>query len=496
MVASFRAGAHTGYGGGAATSITVTKPTGLAVDDFALVVLQVESGIQTITAPSGWTLKASANSGTTISVYLYWKKMVTADLSATWSFSWSTSSWRTADAIAIQGSTATDPFGGTLGTANGTGTSRTSISYTTSGAGLGFWVHSNFADSGGVTLPSGYTSRATSTDHDFRFVDRADTSGSKTTGTGTGTAVAWVAMAQTILDAAGGTDGAVTAVTATATAAGVVPTVTGGATVAAVAATATATAPLPTVTGGALVASATVTATGLTLPPTVVGEANVSGLVATATATAHAPTVSGGGANGAVSAVPATATAASVTPTVAGSAETTLVAATSTAMAQPPEVTVEASLTGGGPSSATATALPPVVIGGAAVIHVTATATAQAYAPSVQAPGSVGVVVPLIYIQAHCPIPQVGVTNPLFRFEPPTHEAPMRSAERIHRWYRLTHAASVVRVNGVLTTIHQPRPDQILAAGVEGVDWFIGGRVYDVTAEVKAELLAAGFDVG
>jgi hypothetical protein len=53
----------------------------------------------------------------------------------------------------------------------------------------------------------------------------------------------------------------------------------------------------------------------------------------------------------------------------------------------------------------------------------------------------------------------------------------------------------VVRVNGVFQTIHQPRADQIRDAGIEGIDYFLGGRVYDVSAATKAELLAAGYPV-
>lgn len=307
------------------------------------------------------------------------------------------------------------------------------------------------------------------------------------------------------------------AVTATATTLGIPPTVTGGSLVSAVVATATATAHAPTVSSGdspnGTVNAVPATATAAAVAPTVVGGAETASVAATSTAVALPPTVTGGGA---VIAVSATATATAVAPVAIGGAVVASVVATATAQAHAPTVgaagdvevlpppataTAQAHAPVTGISvpavraQATAQAVAPVVGGGATVLVYKTNAMATVYAPVVTGVRNAMVSVPCIQMQGYCPRPRVDVTYPTFRFEPPTHEAPMWTTERPHNYHRLTHAASVVRINGVLTSIHQPRPDQIAAAGEEGVDWFIGGRVYDVTAAVKAELLSAGFPV-
>lgn len=78
-------------------------------------------------------------------------------------------------------------------------------------------------------------------------------------------------------------------------------------------------------------------------------------------------------------------------------------------------------------------------------------------------------------------------------FTPPTHEESMRTNVRPLNYFRLTWAASIVRIGGVLTQVRSPNHDQLTAAGVEGVDWFIGGRVYNVSGSVQTELASRGF---
>lgn len=80
-------------------------------------------------------------------------------------------------------------------------------------------------------------------------------------------------------------------------------------------------------------------------------------------------------------------------------------------------------------------------------------------------------------------------------FEPPTHEEPMRTNVRPLNYFRLTYAKSVVRVNGTFVQIRSPLPEVLEAAGQEGVDYFLGGRVYAITDAIAAELTAAGFPV-
>lgn len=81
-------------------------------------------------------------------------------------------------------------------------------------------------------------------------------------------------------------------------------------------------------------------------------------------------------------------------------------------------------------------------------------------------------------------------------FTPPTHEESIRTLVPPLRYYRLTWANSVVRVNGVFTSIRTPSTQTIAASGgVEGTDFFRGGRTYYVTDAVAAELETAGFSV-
>lgn len=78
-------------------------------------------------------------------------------------------------------------------------------------------------------------------------------------------------------------------------------------------------------------------------------------------------------------------------------------------------------------------------------------------------------------------------------FEPPTHEEPIRTTVKPLCYYRLTYANSIVRINGVLTSVRTPSAAQIAAAGVEGVDYFRGGGQYVVDDATYAELQAGGF---
>lgn len=78
------------------------------------------------------------------------------------------------------------------------------------------------------------------------------------------------------------------------------------------------------------------------------------------------------------------------------------------------------------------------------------------------------------------------------RYSPPTHERGINSTERILSFYRLTYANSIIKVAGVWTSVSTPSPE-VTSALTEGVDWFRGGREYQLSAELIAELTAAGF---
>jgi hypothetical protein len=80
-------------------------------------------------------------------------------------------------------------------------------------------------------------------------------------------------------------------------------------------------------------------------------------------------------------------------------------------------------------------------------------------------------------------------------YSPPTHEEGIRSPERILRYYRLTTANSIVKVNGTFTSVRTPSAE-LLANLTEGVDYFRGGYVYDLDPALVTELTNAGFPSG
>lgn len=77
-------------------------------------------------------------------------------------------------------------------------------------------------------------------------------------------------------------------------------------------------------------------------------------------------------------------------------------------------------------------------------------------------------------------------------FEPPTYQ---RTYSVRKPYFHLTESQSVVRINGTFTTVKTPSAEQLAAAGVEGEDFFLGGRTYQVSVSVADELTAAGYTV-
>lgn len=84
----------------------------------------------------------------------------------------------------------------------------------------------------------------------------------------------------------------------------------------------------------------------------------------------------------------------------------------------------------------------------------------------------------------------------LHTFEPPSHEEPIRTTEKPLCYFRLTWASSIMRVNGVLVSVRSPSDDVLNASGVEGKDFFRGGRKYLVDDATKTELQSRGYTVG
>lgn len=81
----------------------------------------------------------------------------------------------------------------------------------------------------------------------------------------------------------------------------------------------------------------------------------------------------------------------------------------------------------------------------------------------------------------------------VYRFEPPTHEEPMRTDTPPLRYFRLTWANTIIKISGVYTAVRSPSGDQLKAAGIEGTDYFRGGYVYFVNQTVRDSLVAAGY---
>jgi hypothetical protein len=87
-------------------------------------------------------------------------------------------------------------------------------------------------------------------------------------------------------------------------------------------------------------------------------------------------------------------------------------------------------------------------------------------------------------------------SRPNFRFEPPNflvayklkHDFPEKPT-----YLGLHETFSVVRKNGTLTQVKSPSNTELLDAGEEGRDWFLGGRIYTVPQDVAHELTTAGF---
>lgn len=80
-----------------------------------------------------------------------------------------------------------------------------------------------------------------------------------------------------------------------------------------------------------------------------------------------------------------------------------------------------------------------------------------------------------------------------YDYEPPTYERvynpPMGRGPR----FSLRTGISIVRIDGVLRPFKTPSPTMLREAGSEGEDWFIGGHIYRITAETRAELTTGGF---
>lgn len=84
--------------------------------------------------------------------------------------------------------------------------------------------------------------------------------------------------------------------------------------------------------------------------------------------------------------------------------------------------------------------------------------------------------------------------DPTYPFQTPTYQRVLEAPLLTKRpRLALTESVSVVRINGTLQAHKSPPQELLEAAGVEGVDWFLGGREYQVSLETLQELQLAGF---
>jgi hypothetical protein len=244
----------------------------------------------------------------------------------------------------------------------------------------------------------------------------------------------------------------------------------------------------------------TATALAFTLalaPATSNAPVTINAPAGNATATAPTPNVLGGSAAaGNVSAPAANATASAPSGTV--ETQVTIYPPVANASASASVPSTEGG-TGGdhvaisAPAAvATATVLVPVLTAAITIPVPSGTATATSPTPQHIGPATPGAVtVPAGTATATAVAPSV-VALVSLRYSPPTHEEAIRSEERILRYFRMTTAMSVVRVNGVFTQIRMPSPE-LLEGLVNGVDYFRGGYIYPVTEDQLEELSEAGF---
>jgi len=78
-------------------------------------------------------------------------------------------------------------------------------------------------------------------------------------------------------------------------------------------------------------------------------------------------------------------------------------------------------------------------------------------------------------------------------FTPPTVKQAVGTGPLLSR-YRIDVGQSVVKYNGVFTLMPFPWAGHLVGL-TEGVDYFMGGRTYNITGAIGADLEAAGFTV-
>jgi hypothetical protein len=201
---SFVAAGSAATSGGGATSLAITKPTGVA-SGHVMVATVTATGSGALTAPSGWTVVKDTTQGTAIRQITYYKL---AGGSEPASYAWGLGTTRQASGgiLAYSGVNATAPIDAT-NSASGASGNAVASSVTTSVANDQVVVASAFNINTTVTPPGGTTERydlpspsTTSDAADFAQAT-AGATGTRTMTPATSTS-AWIAQTVALRDAA------------------------------------------------------------------------------------------------------------------------------------------------------------------------------------------------------------------------------------------------------------------------------------------------------
>ena len=138
------------------TAATVAVPSGATTGDVVVAsVATWGSPAPAVTAPAGFTLKATHTAGAD-TVRVYWKRLTAPD-TGTYSFSWSGGRWSSAQAMAVSGAaTLGDPLEA-IDHAGGSGTAFPTTTVPTTSTPLLAWIGRNDEPASGHTPPNGFT---------------------------------------------------------------------------------------------------------------------------------------------------------------------------------------------------------------------------------------------------------------------------------------------------------------------------------------------------
>lgn len=79
-------------------------------------------------------------------------------------------------------------------------------------------------------------------------------------------------------------------------------------------------------------------------------------------------------------------------------------------------------------------------------------------------------------------------------FETPWEDLIQPTGHRLWRFYTFRQGLSVIKVSGHYVNRLVLAEDDLISL-VQGVDWFLGGHIYDISEAVAADLVADGYTV-